>query len=190
MTLPWNRHREEQAARRKSVVGWLLLSALGTGMVGAAMFWLSKEAQAQQRAEPEREERESMPGRDFEPTVGQIEESPMNGAVPATANSTKRGKHTRSEEAMRLGADGQAPSAESAKMLSGAEELRDREFPIPAKSRSKKTKSVIEDEGMPQPEQVRSGGSPGEIKGDMQRAGEVPTIMDQDMVTPDFAQEE
>ena len=70
-------------------------------------------------------------------------------------------------------------AAEAEKMLSGGEELRDHDFPIPAEAAKQATPAVIRPMGEAEPETVRSGGAPGSKTGDRQRNVQVPTVMDQ-----------
>jgi hypothetical protein len=114
------------------------------------------------------------------------QESGEQGA-PLPAVPKERGIHPRSAEDEILHTADTA--AHMSKMISGGEELRDHDFPYPSQAGERANQRVAEGEGIPEPEQVHSGGKIGEIVGDTQRKGEIGAIMDQVLMTPDFAQE-
>ena len=70
------------------------------------------------------------------------------------------------------------------KMTSGAEELRDHDFPVTQEQARQKSERATVDTGAMPRDQIRSGGKNGEVEGDKQRFGDVGTIMDQDAVDP------
>ena len=87
--------------------------------------------------------------------------------------------------------DRQIP-AETSKMNSGGEELRDHDFPVPPPNSGQAAPQPVAQPSStpePQPEEIRSGGEHGTVPGDRSSKGENPVVMDQDMSTPDFAQE-
>lgn len=103
-----------------------------------------------------------------------------------------RTRDTEPREDIHAAADkaGTMPSpAPLSKMTSGSETLRDHDFPAPDGVDQEQEQPAAIDTNQPPPEQVRSGGSHGTIKGDSGQQGEVPTIMDQDASTPDFKAE-
>lgn len=75
---------------------------------------------------------------------------------------------------------------DSQKMTVGSETLGDRDFPLPTDAPHGTPAPVAAREGELQPESIHSGGREGEVVGDLQEVGEVPAIMDQDELTPDF----
>jgi hypothetical protein len=76
---------------------------------------------------------------------------------------------------------------ESVGTLAGGDDMRDHDFPTPPTPDLPAEECVTVDQGEMDPEQIFAGGLPGEVEGDTQPVGEVPTIMDQDEATPDFA---
>ena len=70
------------------------------------------------------------------------------------------------------------------KMTSGGQELREHDFPVSRETARRHPGAVAVDTGAPGPESVRSGGKNGTVTGDVQPAGDVGTIMNQDAVDP------
>jgi len=109
----------------------------------------------------------------------------MNREAGQTLNSQSQGEVNSVPDKA-----GAMPSPEPlSKMTSGSETLRDHDFPASQEALAQQEPSVTVDTNQPPPEEVRSGGRHGTVKGDVQTVGEVPTIMDQDTSQPDFQAE-
>ena len=86
-----------------------------------------------------------------------------------------------------------APAApEAGSKMVDAAPFRERDFTDAApekKSGDSKSESRIVDQHQLEPDAIAAGGDIGELEGDKQSFGEVPTIMDQNEVTPVFPQQ-
>lgn len=70
------------------------------------------------------------------------------------------------------------------KMTAGGQDLRDHDFPVARELAGRQGGPARVDTDAPPPENVYSGGKPGEIDGDEQKVGSVGAIMDQVVAEP------
>ena len=85
--------------------------------------------------------------------------------------------------------DGPPPATQDqlkllSKITSGSEEMRDHDFPVSVVHAKRPSDPIAIDTGAPPPEAVHPGGKPGAGKGDVQQAGVVGTIFDQNLADP------
>ena len=85
---------------------------------------------------------------------------------------------------------GAAPEAGS--KMTDAAPFRERDFTDAARRQTphqEKDETRIVDQHQMEPDAIAAGGDIGELEGDKQSFGEVPTIIDQNEATPSFAQQ-
>jgi hypothetical protein len=84
----------------------------------------------------------------------------------------------------------EATPATAESKLGPGEELRDREFPVPAEAAGTPSRKLVVNANSLPEDESRRGGRPGTIVGDVQPATVTPSIIDQDAVEPDLASEQ
>jgi hypothetical protein len=87
------------------------------------------------------------------------------------------------------GADPATSPATAESKLGPGEEIRDREFPVPPEMTGSGSGKLLVDQDTMSDDESRRGGRIGTQEGDIQRASDVPSIIDQDAVEPDLGQE-
>lgn len=191
MRLFWKRSIEpckDEAYPRPS--GWLWLGGICVGMAGAAL-WRIRTACTTKPAGQEMAQMPEPPAmRAADPTVVP---APSVASIPeprpihpaATRRQSRPQTRNMTTQASRQ------PDLEQpiSKMMAGGDDLRSHDFEFPPQPDAAENQHVARDADHPEPEQVHSGGKVGEIEGDRPPIDEVGVIMDQDMDTPDFAQE-
>ncbi|HZT43449.1 MAG TPA: hypothetical protein VFA07_14880 [Chthonomonadaceae bacterium] len=187
MTLPWN--REQQRAETRARWGWIVGGTLAVGIIAAAAVWLMRTAQEQAAGQMQTMDNDYAPDLASPSTAVPAGGMKMQSeeAIMPPAGKKRSG---RSKKAGAASIENAQP-ADLTKMGSGAEELRNHDFPAPiSRHRSAEEDPITVNQNVLLPEDIQAGGEIGEMPGDMQPVGEAINIMDQDELTPDFAQEE
>lgn len=189
MILPWN--REQRQAETRARWGWIVGGTLAAGLLAAAAVWLMRTAKEQAASRIGTMDRDNdhspdivrmpMPASAIE-TDAHVMDSAMQ---PAPKKRASRRKTTNTASIANV-----LPE-DLSKMGSGAEDLKNHDFPALVSShRSAEEDPIIVNQDSMPPEGIQAGGPIGEMPGDTQPMGEVTSIMDQDELTPDFVQEE
>ncbi|HZO90030.1 MAG TPA: hypothetical protein VFB38_17000 [Chthonomonadaceae bacterium] len=175
--------------RRSRGYGWLLLGGLGAGMLGTAIWTLMRaRAQAQAGAEigGRRDTQDkSAPLAETAPAT----RAPEAAAGPLTPTTAAHPAETPKPVSPPPEAASVSLAAGSTTLGPAAGELSDHDFLTPPVSHRASEEKVTVNANQADPETLFGGGTPGEVAGDQQPVGDVPSIMDQEEATPDFAQE-
>ena len=124
--------------------------------------------------------------------IGGAELKTQPEPVAKSANSTSRSGAENANSAPEPGALDATTAPEAGSKMRDAAPFREREFndaPRHHTPHREQNESRIVDQHQMEPDAIAAGGDIGELEGDKQSFGEVPTIMDQNETTPVFAQQ-
>ncbi len=186
MRLYFGQEQKTSAERRSTAARWVIGGAVCAGIVAAT--WKMKEAwaQASQEAPAEADPKPAAaaslaPVEPTQPAPQPQEPTPSQTQPPVvTTPPVSEPSPTPAPP---------VPQEDAAHDLDAGDDLRAHDFPAPTPPDNRSEEDVTVNQDQMAPEEIVEGGLPGEVEGDRQNFGEVPTIMDQDEATPDFAQE-
>ncbi len=187
--------------------GMLLLSALSVGLVAAMGAWSARETEARResgaetpalppdplpahKSAAEGEPMAARPQQNSDRLPDRAGVQKPRPAVSANPNGIpQKVRHNRSAEEGKPEQSTRDGQLSDSKMVSGGQELRDHDFAFPDQAGEGANERVREDMHEADPAAVRSGGEQDAEPGDKPARSLVGAIQDQDLSTPDLAQE-